>query len=197
MRLDHTWRRCAIAAVGGVFSGTLATPDIPEKKSSKSPDGGMADRFVWPLFAQQKLGSQCPQNYKECPQAVNGGCCPADLVCGLQECFEGTTSEVTVTAKQPKITSPPVMKRKQGSNHWGEIHEAIQGQKRDATECPSDYQLCPQSLNGGCCPNDRACGASSCYLTSAAPATLCGITGYTACGIDVGGKHYYQGKHLV
>ncbi|QSZ30719.1 hypothetical protein DSL72_000277 [Monilinia vaccinii-corymbosi] len=98
-----------------------------------------------------------------------------------------TTSQVTITTKFPKFSYPSIVKRKLGSNHWDKIHEAIQGRKRDASECPSDYQLCPKSMNGGCCPNNRSCGTSSCYLTSAAPASACGISGYVACGIDAGG----------
>ncbi|KAK6610926.1 hypothetical protein H4I96_02524 [Botrytis cinerea] len=92
-----------------------------------------------------------------------------------------------MTTEFPKLSYPGIVKRKLGSNHWDKIHEAIQGRKRDASECPSDYQLCPKSMNGGCCPNNRSCGTSSCYLTSAAPASACGVSGYTACGIDAGG----------
>ncbi|KAH6680169.1 hypothetical protein B0J14DRAFT_471485 [Halenospora varia] len=98
------------------------------------------------------------------------------------------TSEVVVTIPYPKITEPPMLyRRKLGSNHWDEIHEQIQGQKRDATQCPTDYNLCPKSLNGGCCPTDRVCGSASCLPTSAAPASACGKAGYIACGISDGG----------
>ncbi|CAG8953284.1 hypothetical protein HYFRA_00003491 [Hymenoscyphus fraxineus] len=98
------------------------------------------------------------------------------------------TSEFAVTSAHPKITpGPSLFRRKLGSNKWALIHEGIQGQKRDATQCPVDYQLCPKSLNGGCCPNDRVCGASSCLPTSAAPASACGISGYIACGASDGG----------
>jgi hypothetical protein len=100
-----------------------------------------------------------------------------------------TTTAIIMTTKFPKESHPALKRRKLGSNHWDEIHEAIQGQKRDATECPSDYQLCPKSMDGGCCPNDRSCGKSSCYLvtTATATASACGIAGYTACGIAEGG----------
>ncbi|KAH8812086.1 hypothetical protein F5884DRAFT_302535 [Xylogone sp. PMI_703] len=79
------------------------------------------------------------------------------------------------------------LKRKLGSNHWDQVHEAIQAQKRDATECPQGYQLCPPSLKGGCCPADRSCGISSCYATTAAVQTACGIAGYSPCAIEDGG----------
>lgn len=98
-----------------------------------------------------------------------------------------TTTEVDVTVTHPKITEGPLVKRKLGSERWNLIHEGIQGQKRDATSCPSDYQLCPKSLNGGCCPNDRVCGASSCLPTSAGPTSACGMLGYVACAISDGG----------
>lgn len=101
------------------------------------------------------------------------------------------TSESAVLIAHPKITPGPSLgKRKIGSNRWDLIHDGIQGQKRDATECPVDFQLCPKSLNGGCCPNDRVCGSSSCLPTSAAPASACGMSGYIACGASDGGKLY-------
>lgn len=60
-------------------------------------------------------------------------------------------------------------------------------QRRAATECPAAYQLCPASVGGGCCPSDRVCGTSSCFATTAAPQSACGILGYIACGIEDGG----------
>lgn len=99
-----------------------------------------------------------------------------------------TTTQSAVTVAYPKNAEAPLVKRKLGSNRWDIIHEGIQGQKRDATRCPADYQLCPKSLNGGCCPNDRACGSSSCLPTSTAPASACGKLGYVACGMSDGGR---------
>ncbi|RDL35455.1 uncharacterized protein BP5553_07386 [Venustampulla echinocandica] len=98
-----------------------------------------------------------------------------------------TTTQSAVTIAYPKKAEAPLFKRKLGSNRWDIIHEGIQGQKRDATQCPADYQLCPKSLNGGCCPNDRVCGSSSCLPTSTAPASACGKLGYVACGMSDGG----------
>src|SRR5947208_3064154 len=76
---------------------------------------------------------------------------------------------------------------------WNELHFGVESplhitaqQKRDATLCPASYSLCPASFNGGCCPTDRSCGVSSCYLMTAPP-TECSVTGYFACGIDQGG----------
>jgi len=97
-------------------------------------------------------------------------------------------ASTTSTASHPKITPAPVFKRKLGSTKWDFIHEGIQAQKRDAASCPTDYQMCPQSLNGGCCPNDRVCGSSSCFATIAGPASACGMAGYFACDINDGGK---------
>jgi hypothetical protein len=90
----------------------------------------------------------------------------------------------TVIVAYPKITEgPPLVRRKLGSNHWGLVHEGIQGQKRDATICATDYSLCPQSLGGGCCPIGRVCGSSS-----AATASACGQVGYYGCGVEEGGQ---------
>ncbi|RAL67671.1 hypothetical protein DID88_008415 [Monilinia fructigena] len=134
-----------------------------------------------------KVENQYPEGIQKCANNTDGDCYPADKVWGEESYSATTTTQITMTTKFPKSLYPRIAKRKLGSNHWDKIHEAIQGQKRDASECPIDYQLCPQSMNGGCCPNNRSCGASSCYLSSAASASACGVSGYTACGIDAGG----------
>ncbi|ESZ90866.1 hypothetical protein SBOR_8758 [Sclerotinia borealis F-4128] len=134
-----------------------------------------------------KIENQYPEGIQKCANIVDGDCYPADKVCYGESCSATITAQVTMTTKFPKLSYPGIVKRKLGSNHWDKIHEVIQGRKRDASECPSDYQLCPKSMNGGCCPNNRSCGTSSCYLTSAASASACGVSGYTACGIDDGG----------
>ncbi|TGO39609.1 hypothetical protein BHYA_0051g00500 [Botrytis hyacinthi] len=134
-----------------------------------------------------KVDIQYPEGIQRCANNKDGHCYPADNACDRESCSATTTTQVTMTTTFPKLSYPGIVKRKLGSNHWDKIHEAIQGRKRDASECPSDYQLCPKSMNGGCCPNNRSCGTSSCYLTSAASASACGVSGYTACGIDAGG----------
>lgn len=58
--------------------------------------------------------------------------------------------------------------------------------QRDKT-CPESYQLCPESLGGNCCPEDRSCGTSSCYATTTAPMSVCSKNGLVPCGIDQGG----------
>ncbi len=103
----------------------------------------------------------------------------------------GPTLKSPVTVSYPKITTgPSLVKRKLGSNHWDAVHERIQGQKRDAGQCPADYQSCAASLNGGCCPTDRICDTSSCLpgTSTAAVASACGLSNYFACGIADGGK---------
>ncbi|KAG9230347.1 hypothetical protein BJ875DRAFT_158735 [Amylocarpus encephaloides] len=99
------------------------------------------------------------------------------------------TVESAAIISHPKITeAPALIKRKLGSNKWDMVHDGIQGQKRDLTQCPTDFQLCPKSLSGGCCPSDRVCGSDSCLpATSTAPVSACGKLGYTACAVSDGG----------
>jgi hypothetical protein len=114
---------------------------------------------------------------------------PTQRVKDGQRILEVTaTQHSVVTVSFPKITEgPPLVRRKLGSNRWDMIHEGIQGRKRDATICATDYSLCPQSLGGGCCPTDRVCGSNSCYPSSAATASACGQAGYYGCGVQEGG----------
>ncbi len=95
----------------------------------------------------------------------------------------------TATSDHPKITEAAVLgKGKMGLTRWDKLPEGIVGRKRDATVCPADYQLCPASLNGGCCPSNSICDMSSCLPNTAAPGKACGMASYIPCGLDVGGR---------
>lgn len=103
------------------------------------------------------------------------------------------THTSTVTLGHPKITEAPfLVKRKLGSSHWDGIHEEIQGQKRDAAVCPPKFQSCPQSVSGGCCPNDRVCGTAGCLPVSTAPTSTCGVSGYFPCDVAAGGMCFLE-----
>src|ERR1700709_137318 len=122
----------------------------------------LAFQGVWADVSDNKYKSgKTGKEYNERPNGWPGNF-------GQQK-LESVIIESSTTVFYPKITQAPVFKRKLGSNKWDMIHEGIQGQKRDATSCPADYQLCPQSMNGGCCPSDRVCGTSSCFAAGAAP----------------------------
>ena len=190
MRLSRScWSYTLLLAAH--FGGVWATISDNKYKSGRSGKSGYEGPSLWDrLPGQKKLGTECPVDNQLCPDSVGGGCCPKTRVCGINACL--ATLATAVTKSHPKITEAPLLRRKLGSNKWDVIHEGIQGQKRDATECGQGYQLCAASLNGGCCPNDRACGTDSCYATSAAPATVCGVAGYVACGIAEGGTIFLR-----
>lgn len=102
-----------------------------------------------------------------------------------------TITSTAVIEAYPKITVAPLMRRKLGSYKWDSIHEGMQAQKRDGESCPAGLKLCPQSLNGGCCPNDRECGTSSCLLPSTSTAAQLGCGNRNdlfACSLEAGGE---------
>lgn len=93
-----------------------------------------------------------------------------------------------------------VVGREAGATHVGGRHKAlahrvekVQAQvtahpkKRDATVCPSSYDLCPASLNGGCCPPRYGCATDACYATTAGTQSACNMAGYYNCGAAAGG----------
>jgi hypothetical protein len=59
--------------------------------------------------------------------------------------------------------------------------------KREATMCASDYNLCPASLQGGCCPDRYECATDACYATTAGTTSACGRAGYYFCPASIGG----------
>jgi hypothetical protein len=188
MRLSAGCWSCTLLLAGHI-GGVWATVSDNKYKSGRSGKSDYERPSPWDrLFAQKKLGTECPVDHQLCPDSVGGGCCPMTKICGTSTCL--ATIETAVVASHPKITQAPpapLFKRKLGSNKWDMIHEGIQGQKRDATACGADYYLCAASLNGGCCPNGRACGTDSCIATSAPSTSACGLAGYVACGMDQGG----------
>jgi hypothetical protein len=96
-----------------------------------------------------------------------------------------TTGEATVA--HPKATAAPVIKRKLGSKRRDVAHEEFRPQKRDGDTCPKDYQLCPKTMNGGCCPKDTVCGESGCLPAATTTALACGRQNFFACGLEHGG----------
>jgi hypothetical protein len=193
MRLGAGCWSCMLL-LAGHFGGVWAVVSDNKHKSGRSGKSDYERPSPWDrLFAQKKLGTECPVDHQLCPESVGGGCCPKTKVCGASTCL--ATIETAIIVSHPKITqapTAPLFKRKLGSNKWDIIHEGMQGQKRDATDCGADYNLCPASLNGGCCPTDRVCGTDSCYATTAAPASACGSAGYVACGIAQGGMFFLE-----
>jgi hypothetical protein len=165
MRLAVRCVSCVLALAARATCDTLSS----EQKAGTWLRSSFDNVAGWPqVFGLQRLEAQ-----------------PA-----VYEFTETRIVETVVTESHPRITQAPIVRRKLGSNKWDQVHDAIQGRKRDATICPTDYQLCPQSLNGGCCPTDRVCGTASCYPATTGPASACGTVGYYACGIDAGGKYY-------
>jgi hypothetical protein len=155
-------------------------------------------RASWAIVPGRLLGSGKSSNSSiNAPAGSQGTRPPNSSLKGGQELVQGqrpmfpepTSKSPVVVISYPKITAgPSLVKRKLGSNHWNEIHERIQGQKRDAAQCGASYQSCPASLNGGCCPTDRICGSSSCLPnTSTTITSACGKANYIACGIPEGG----------
>ncbi|KAI6091753.1 hypothetical protein F4821DRAFT_172549 [Hypoxylon rubiginosum] len=65
-------------------------------------------------------------------------------------------------------------------------NDFIRHPKREASCQQSGYNLCPASVDGGCCPDGYACAVSSCYATTAGPTTACGSAGYYNCPITAG-----------
>lgn len=163
MRYSNVFWSCAVVFAFGSVHG------------SRAMKMGYKDQST--VSAMMKVKNLAPEATAK-PQGVFGLVAP--------------TVPSAVTVSCPKIThSPSLVERKLGSLRWDVIHEGMQGQisKRDWQSCGTSYTLCPKSLNGGCCPTDHVCGASSCFPTSVAPASACGQSGYIACGLAAGGTY--------
>lgn len=77
--------------------------------------------------------------------------------------------------KKPQITPPPQPLR-------------LKRRGDDDLTCPVNHSLCPESLGGGCCPEQYECASDACSATTAALGTACGKTGYYYCPITAGSE---------
>lgn len=75
--------------------------------------------------------------------------------------------------KKPEITPPPQPLR-------------LKRRGDDDLTCPVNHSLCPESLGGGCCPDQYECASDACSATTAAVGTACGKVGYYYCPITAG-----------
>lgn len=166
--LPTAYRGCAVALVG-VYMGRACAWELKDRIESWKSKIPITD----------KLDLWSPATWTPSGQ---------DVI--VQQITLITVTSTAVLQAYPKITVAPIVRRKLGSEKWDLIHEGMQAQKRDGESCPTGFQLCPQSLNGGCCPNDRVCGASNCLVssTSTAVAMGCGKENLFACSLEDGGK---------
>lgn len=54
--------------------------------------------------------------------------------------------------------------------------------------CATSWQLCPSSLDGGCCPDNYDCAKESCYATTKGPSTCGTKVGWYNCDAVYGGE---------
>lgn len=67
--------------------------------------------------------------------------------------------------------------------------------RRDDEVCGTSMQLCPSSLNGGCCPNNYDCAKESCYATTKGPSTCGTLVGWFVCDAVYGSESSGSTNH--
>ena len=55
--------------------------------------------------------------------------------------------------------------------------------------CGAGLKLCPQSDDGGCCPENYDCAKESCYATTSGISSCGTKVGYYLCGPDAAGEY--------
>jgi hypothetical protein len=76
---------------------------------------------------------------------------------------------------------PYLVQRLEKSDH------VVRHQRRDASCVRADWELCPASVGGGCCPSGYSCGESLCTATTAGPSGSCSQADYYQCPAERGG----------
>ena len=85
-----------------------------------------------------------------------------------------------VEKKSPQITQRPILGRRNASQ-----------------VCASGHNLCPNSLGGGCCPDNYKCAKKNCYAVNQAPSTCLGKVGWYPCAAKYGGEYIKSVSKLL
>jgi progranulin len=132
--------------------------------------------------------SQCPDGYSSCPNNPGGGCCVPGYGCVDNGCVQTSTAVVN-PPPQPSASTTTVTIMTTVTESGGGVRtltttvivdpvpvppptptsisttEVITSTTDTTTTttptyiCPTDFRSCPESLGGGCCHTDRACGS--------------------------------------
>jgi len=129
--------------------------------------------------------SACAAPNTACADDLGGGCCIPNYVCAGVGCelvphsiyamllsfllgILASTAVVTVTetitesSSSTTQTTTVIVVSTLSSSTTTSTHTDPQ----TTLTCSSDFQTCPASLGGGCCPSSRSCALSSCAPTS-------------------------------
>lgn len=143
-------------------------------------DTGYGDVGCCP--AGQSCGSTlsgCDSGSTDCPNN-GGGCCLPGYGCYQEGCIQTATTTILVgasTSAAPRtvtVTAVTTISQSEGppetvtttiiiSASTSEPPETTTQSETSstATDCPDEYRTCPESLGGGCCHVDRACGTGN------------------------------------
>ncbi|KAI9819435.1 MAG: hypothetical protein M1832_003998 [Thelocarpon impressellum] len=111
--------------------------------------------------------NNCDLGFTKCSDNLGGGCCIPKYVCVEIGCGPGPELAsllfTTLTATTTKLSNPPT-----ASPSTNTTSSTTTSARQSTTTCTSGFKSCPASLGGGCCREDRLCGAAACPPTSAA-----------------------------
>lgn len=132
--------------------------------------------------------SDCGDGYTSCPENPGGGCCVPGYGCFDVGCVQTSTAVInpppqastTTVTSLTTVTAPgggvrtltttvivnpaPPLTTSSAAPPPSSTTETITSTTQTtttstpATVCPTDFRSCPESLGGGCCHTDRACG---------------------------------------
>lgn len=98
--------------------------------------------------------TDCPAQYRTCPESLGGGCCHTDRACATgSRCPASSTSSGLQPPDRPTSDTTTVSETTNGFQSDTSLPPGA---------CPTGFYACKAFHQGGCCQTDRDCDTTSC-----------------------------------
>ena len=153
-----------------ITTPTVTAANVPQRPTGSSESPEATDPRTTTVGTE--VFAVCPTNYYFCSAYYRPGCCRIGRDCSLTNCPSATASETVVSGGATIVV--PAGELEGGSTYLTTglitgVANAVTTTLRDGA-CQTGWLSCAQSIGGGCCPPNFACGTEC-------TATANGVTG--------------------
>ncbi|KAK7947998.1 uncharacterized protein PG986_008884 [Apiospora aurea] len=117
----------------------------------------------------RRRGDSCGAGNTACPASLGGECCPDNYACASTYCYATTAGPSTACGRVGYHNCGAEMPGQCCPDNY------VCGKDQQCTppvgqgypqSCPTNYYLCPSSMQYGCCLNGMGCAKGGCYSTN-------------------------------
>ncbi|KAI9878363.1 MAG: hypothetical protein M1830_001106 [Pleopsidium flavum] len=169
-----------------------------DEQTSLNPHFGRFLRFPRAVFPSlEKRAFQCPTGTSNCAISSTATVIITPTVTASSTSSLPTTSSFSSSIMAPipfPSSSPPSSSTQSSSSSSSPSSSTTtttptSSPTQASLTCSSGYRSCPATLGGGCCPTDRACGATECPASSSSQNTFVQAPPPTSASTSTGGDN--------